>query len=1341
MKKVIFAFVIIGVLFCCLPFAFADIGTYGVDLNSSAYNAQNPFNNGLCTWYAWGRANEKLGVKLPFNGGHSDAMYWADNARNAGLLVDTTPYSNSVAVWTSGEYGHVAFVEEFKNNAIYITEANHAGTLYSEGYIRLSDGHYQNTSGNCNSYDSRGVPNYYIHFNGVNQRPIGEVTNITGDAGCVTVSGSAYDPDEPSKSLEIHVYIGGAAGNPNAKSYGGFYTNSSTRQFSFTVNTDLTGVQPIYLYALDTQGGDNPEIGHGTVNIASQMELDVNGWLDNSLCGDVSGYATFDVYINGTRVANDVNDFCQKVDYGSVYEIKDIKVVGGKAFDGYSNVARDNFVSSGRTGTLTANKDIRLSIHTVNAAAFIRNHLPVKTAVYNGHSYYFYNIPVTWYEAEIISKHLGGHLVSITSADENNFAKSLAGDSSCWIGATDSESEGRWKWTSGEAFTYSNWRSGEPNNDQGDEGAENFTHIAGDGSDWNDAPGNVCYPFICEIDRAYTITYNSNNGSSAPAKQDKAVKQGIKLSSTIPVRNGYEFAGWATSIDATTAQYHPGDTYSADASVTLYAFWVVTINEKNFPDSVFRDFVKAFDKNGDGKLSISECASVKQIDLQSEGIYSLKGIEFFTNLTYLDCSFNNLKVLDVSNNAALTELGCSENDLAELDVSWNTALTKLFCCSNILTELDVSKNKALTYLYCDNNELTELDVSNNIALTHLECFANALTELDVSNNTALISLSCEDNALTELNMNNDTELLYLHCDANALTELDVSDNTALAELRCSHNFLTELDVSNNTALWYLLCNNNALTDLDVSRNPVLSDLFCNNNSLMELDVSKNAELTYLYCDNNQLTELDISNNPLLEVLQCDSNHLTKLNLTHNPELTNISSNQSIITQAIYANNKTAYEIGMGFDSVKFGTGVYDAKTGMLRFDGTVAEFSYGFPTGYNGILMDVIVQAENLPETGIEISTTNFPDELFRAYVSDNFDTDTDGYLSEEEIAEVNVMTLTYEEMTFSAQGLEYFTALQELTVYVTDLSSLDISANSKLESLTLTTEGQEWGPLTSLVIGNQPCLKELYIGFTKMESLDLSGCSALETLSFRDNYYLSSVNLGGCPLIEEVSCYHNHSLTSLDLSGNPALKYLDCHENDSLASLDIAECEELRMLACSYDALASLDIGGCSKLRYLDCHGNTLTTLNISNCSDLLLSVRIGEIKEDEDEGYREYSYMDETTWDEFYLCVDMDILLDNLPIFSFILPDSLTIIEEEAFMGVPATSVRIPDGAKSIGSKAFADCPYLRTIYIPSSVTVIADNAFSGVTGLAIYGQKGSLAATFAKTHGFRFVEYDGK
>lgn len=70
----------------------------------------------------------------------------------------------------------------------------------------------------------------------------------------------------------------------------------------------------------------------------------------------------------------------------------------------------------------------------------------------------------------------------------------------------------------------------------------------------------------------YTVSYNANGGSGAPSSQSKYYGKTLTLSSTKPSRTGYTFKGWATSSGGSVA-YASGASYTANASVTLYAVW------------------------------------------------------------------------------------------------------------------------------------------------------------------------------------------------------------------------------------------------------------------------------------------------------------------------------------------------------------------------------------------------------------------------------------------------------------------------------------------------------------------------------------------------------------------------------------------------------------------------------------------------------------------------------------------------------------------------------------------------------------------------------------------------
>ena len=73
----------------------------------------------------------------------------------------------------------------------------------------------------------------------------------------------------------------------------------------------------------------------------------------------------------------------------------------------------------------------------------------------------------------------------------------------------------------------------------------------------------------------YVVEYNANGGSGAPAAQSKTHGTALTLSSTVPTRDGYTFAGWATSAEGEVA-YSAGDSYTTDNDIVLYAQWTPT---------------------------------------------------------------------------------------------------------------------------------------------------------------------------------------------------------------------------------------------------------------------------------------------------------------------------------------------------------------------------------------------------------------------------------------------------------------------------------------------------------------------------------------------------------------------------------------------------------------------------------------------------------------------------------------------------------------------------------------------------------------------------------------------
>ena len=86
----------------------------------------------------------------------------------------------------------------------------------------------------------------------------------------------------------------------------------------------------------------------------------------------------------------------------------------------------------------------------------------------------------------------------------------------------------------------------------------------------------------------YSISYDANGGTNAPASQEKLYGTEIALSDSIPEREDYTFLGWAEDPSAQEAEYHPGDSFTENKDLLLYAVWEL----ERLPGDV----------NGDGKV-------------------------------------------------------------------------------------------------------------------------------------------------------------------------------------------------------------------------------------------------------------------------------------------------------------------------------------------------------------------------------------------------------------------------------------------------------------------------------------------------------------------------------------------------------------------------------------------------------------------------------------------------------------------------------------------------------------------------------------------------------------------
>ena len=680
----------------------------------------------------------------------------------------------------------------------------------------------------------------------------------------------------------------------------------------------------------------------------------------------------------------------------------------------------------------------------------------------------------------------------------------------------------------------------------------------------------------------------------------------------------------------------------------------VTINATNFPDANFRSYLLS--EYPVGYITTAQLNARDTLYLYNKGISNMKGVEHFTELTYLMCYQNNLTTIDVSANTKLTYLNLGYNKLTSINVTSNTALEQLYLQNNLLTSVSVSshsnlrtlwvhENPNLTGLYCWRDALTNVSVTGCTALKQLKIYNNynltsisgladctALTWLDVEDtsfgdltavksmtsletllagNTKITTLeTSHSGSLTNLQVGGDTRLTELSCYSENLTTLKVTGCTALATLKCYYNAnLTGITgLADCTALTYLDCEDCAITDLPgVNNMNGLQTLWARNNQLTELTVtykpqltnlrvSGNTGLTRLVCSNNALTSLNVTRCTALEHLDCQVN----------PSLARITGLTDCTALYWFACDYCA----VSSLDMTFCPGL----TSLYCHYNQLTELNV---TGLTSLLNLDCMNNPNLGEiTGLtdctqlkylDCSSCNLSylnvdqmSNLEELWCSDNQFTE----LGVTNKPALTTLVASYNQMLIDLAC--YDCALTVLDVYNCSnldyidcennaLSELDLSTCPNLEYLFC-----NFNQLTELDITQNPKLLCLWVNSNNLTSLDLSHCSDdFMSLDCRHNQIAGTIDLSRFSNLCQAACDDNQ-ISQLIL-GNSHEALIDLWlQRNQLSSINLSGCPNLKTLRVEYNQLTTIDASGKSALQMLMAQHNQLTSLNLQGCSDL---------------------------------------------------------------------------------------------------------------------------------------------
>ena len=169
--------------------------------------------------------------------------------------------------------------------------------------------------------------------------------------------------------------------------------------------------------------------------------------------------------------------------------------------------------------------------------------------------------------------------------DWNKTANAMSGSGT--VSATFQLAAGTYEYRIVENGDNWHWVKTSPSSSSGVTSISNFTSVTASNVSFTLATSAVEYTVVIYYNTStyttyveatlpattYTISYDANGGTGAPADQTKNEGEDLTLSTTIPTLTGYTFTGWNTDTNGSGTTYEPGASYTTDADLTLYAQW------------------------------------------------------------------------------------------------------------------------------------------------------------------------------------------------------------------------------------------------------------------------------------------------------------------------------------------------------------------------------------------------------------------------------------------------------------------------------------------------------------------------------------------------------------------------------------------------------------------------------------------------------------------------------------------------------------------------------------------------------------------------------------------------
>lgn len=204
------------------------------------------------------------------------------------------------------------------------------------------------------------------------------------------------------------------------------------------------------------------------------------------------------------------------------------------------------------------------------------------------------------------------------------------------------------------------------------------------------------------------------------------------------------------------------------------------------PDPVFRRYLLAnFDLNGDGVLTGPEALQILEINVCTDSIYSLQGIEKMGRLTSLTADgshwgHGHLPEIDLSGNPLLEYCHLESNQLHTVDISHNPMLWNFSACVNPLDSIDFSHNLKLTEIGLNCTDLRYIPEMRflNLGSLHMAEVARYMEKDYLSHFPDLYSFNIAEFKGKTLDLSKNPYIHSVWCEnAPNIEEIDLTHST------------------------------------------------------------------------------------------------------------------------------------------------------------------------------------------------------------------------------------------------------------------------------------------------------------------------------------------------------------------------------------------------------------------------------------------------------------------------------------------------------------------------------------------------------------------------------------